>query len=127
MKILHLALSSQVTSLYLQNGDITYNLHKARTFNPFGATVWELSDGSRESPGTIIVRKSPIKRQTSFERRDGSLLASMCNRLVMTGGDFNWETKVYRQATPSIELVLGIACAVIQGCASLTVSFYVSF
>ena len=81
---------------FIQLGDVQYNLHKNKRLNPFGSVVWELSDGARESPGTIIIRKAPFKRHTSFERRDGSLLASMCNRLIMTGSDFSWEGKVYR-------------------------------
>ena len=82
--------------LFLQNGDVSYELHKIKTLSPFSASEWELSDGSKTSPGTIMIRKSPFAGHTSFERRDGSCLADMTNRLMMTGSEFCWEGKIYR-------------------------------
>ncbi len=80
----------------VQNGDISYHLHKVRTFSPFAASEWQLSDGSKTSPGTIIIRKSPFAGHVTFERRDGTLIADMGPRLLMTGSEFCWGGKVYR-------------------------------
>ena len=80
----------------LQNGDISYHLHKVRTFSPFAASEWHLSDGSKTSPGTIIIRKSPFAGHVTFERKDGTLVADMGPRLLMTGSEFCWGGKVYR-------------------------------
>ncbi len=80
----------------LQNGDISYHLHKVRTFSPFAASEWQLSDGSKTSPGTIIIRKPPFAGHVTFERRDGTLIADMGPRLLMTGSEFCWGGKVYR-------------------------------
>lgn len=89
-------LSSTTSQLPLQNGDITYHLHKVKTFSPFSASEWQLSDGSKTSPGTIIIRKSPFSGHVSFERRDGTLIADMGTRLMMTGSEFCWGGNAYR-------------------------------
>lgn len=88
VKFIHMSL--------LQNGDISYHLHKVRTFSPFAASEWQLSDGSKTSPGTIIIRKSPFAGHVTFERKDGTLIADMGPRLLMTGSEFCWGGKVYR-------------------------------
>ncbi|DBA84699.1 TPA: hypothetical protein ACH3X1_005951 [Trebouxia sp. C0004] len=89
-----------------ENGDITYHLHKVRTFSPFAASEWQLSDGSKTSPGTIIIRKSPFAGHVTFESRDGTLIADMGPRLLMTGSEFCWGSKVYRWQTSSLSVPL---------------------
>ena len=91
----HNCLGAKFVSL-LQNGDISYHLHKVRTFSPFAASEWQLSDGSKTSPGTIIIRKSPFAGHVTFERKDGTLIADMGTRLLMIGSEFCWGGKVYR-------------------------------
>ena len=82
--------------MQLQNGDISYHLHKVKTFSPFSPAEWHLSDSVDTSPGTIIIRKSPFASHVSFERRDGTLIADMGSRLLMTGSEFCWGGRVYR-------------------------------
>ncbi|KAL0047350.1 hypothetical protein WJX82_001169 [Trebouxia sp. C0006] len=89
-----------------ENGDISYHLHKVRTFSPFAASEWQLSDGSKRSPGTIIIRKSPFAGHVTFERKDGTLIADMGPRLLMTGSEFCWGGKVYRWQTSSLSVPL---------------------
>ncbi|KAL3135425.1 hypothetical protein ABBQ32_007607 [Trebouxia sp. C0010 RCD-2024] len=79
-----------------EDGQITYHLHKVKTFSPFAAAEWHLSDTTESSPGTIIIRKSPFASRVSFERKDGTLIAEMGPRLIMTGSEFCWGGRVYR-------------------------------
>lgn len=95
-----------VTWLLLQNGDITYCLHKVKTFSPFSSSEWQLSDGDTKSPGTIIIRKAPFARHVSFERQDGSLITDMGARLLMTGSEFCWGGKVYRYMPQAVACML---------------------
>lgn len=80
----------------LQNGEVSYHLHKVKIFSPFSAAEWHLSDSVDTSPGTIIIRKSLFASHVSFERRDGTLIADMGARLLMTGSEFCWGGRVYR-------------------------------
>lgn len=80
----------------MQNGDIRYHLNKFKTFSPFAPAEWYLSDQNELSPGTIIIKKSPFASHVSFERKDGSLIADMGPRLLMTGSEFCWGGRVYR-------------------------------
>ncbi len=106
------ALEVKFVSL-LQNGDISYHLHKVRTFSPFAASEWQLSDGSKTSPGTIIIRKSPFAGHVTFERKDGTLIADMGPRLLMTGSEFCWGGKVYRYHVAPFAHV-DSACSTVQ-------------
>ena len=80
----------------MQDGEIEYRLCKNKAFSPFATTHWQLTDGRMDSPGTILIKRAPFAAHVSFERRDGSLIADMGQRMLMTGSEFTWCGKVYR-------------------------------
>ena len=92
----HLAPCANCRRRVMQKGEVSYHLHKVKTFSPFAAAEWHLSDSVDTSPGTLIIKKAPFASHVSIERRDGSLIADMGPRLLMTGSEICWGGRVYR-------------------------------
>ena len=95
-KFIDTTIFSTKPSQSVQDGCLECRLYKTKTFSPFSTNQWELTDGPKDSPRTMLIRRSPFATHASFERRDGTLIADQGTRMLMAGSEFLWGGKVYR-------------------------------
>ena len=79
----------------MQNGDVSFHIHKVRSLNPHQGLAWRVSDDHTSKAAAVIVKHKPFKRVVPFETHGGTMWAELSHKQFVTASQFTYDSTTF--------------------------------